>query len=119
MAREAVAGRPGRFVGVGSASRGLLVVSVVLAGAVSLVSGCRVKARRSRSHATPQDGLDAVAGSGTMEREEDCYVQHHRPRSQMSQPDKGSQRVWPGLRRAGLRQSPAREPGQRRRRRRA
>ena len=53
-----------------------------------------------------------------MERAQDRYVQH-RPRSQMSQPDQWSQRVWPGVRRAGLpRQSPALTPGQRRRRRR-
>ena len=42
MAPEAVAGRPERFVGARSAGRGLLVVSVVLAGAMSLASECRV-----------------------------------------------------------------------------
>jgi len=56
----------------------------------------------------PQDGLDAVAGTGTLEHEEGGFVPRHRLRSHMSQPGQWGQRVWPGVRRAGV---PNAEPG--------
>jgi len=65
----------------------------------------------------PQGAFDAVAASHTIGKREDGCP--HCPRRRVSQLDLRGGRVWPGLRRASLpRQSPAREPGQRRRRRR-
>ena len=49
----------------------------------------------------PQDGLDAVAASWTIEGEEDGCAQHP-PARRVSHPDLLVLRVWPGGRRPGL-----------------
>lgn len=60
----------------------------------------------------PQGDLDVVAGSETIEREEDGSPQHG-----YASPLRHLRvlKVWPGLCRASLMRAPAREPGQRRR----
>ena len=65
------------------------------------VGGVSGSAKPIACDATAGSGLDAVPGSGTMERQEDGYVQHGAA-WRMSLVGLRSQRVWPGMRRAGL-----------------
>jgi hypothetical protein len=55
----------------------------------------------------PKGDLDVVAGSWTIEREEDGYVQHHTA-VPGSRTDQLALRVWPGVRPGG---PPKAEPG--------